>query len=85
MPKRFIKTVILTGLFVGTTDLVSAYVDQLIRTGKYASGMLKYIAGGALGLEASMSGGNGVAFLGLFFHYFIAMSFTLLFSCSFPV
>lgn len=81
---RFFKTVLLTGLFVGTTDLVAAYVTQLIKTGKFADKMLYYIAGGALGLETSMKGGNGVAFLGLFFHYFIAFAFTLFFFLVFP-
>jgi hypothetical protein len=76
---RFLKAVLLTGLFVGTTDLVSAYITQWIKTGKFAEKMLNYIAGGALGLENSIPGGNGVALLGLFFHYFIAFSFTLLF------
>jgi hypothetical protein len=80
----FTKTVILTGLLAGTLDLFSAYISQWIKTGAYSAGMLKYIAGGALGLETSMKGGNGVAFLGLFFHYFIAMSFTVLFFLVFP-
>ena len=81
---RFIKTVLLTGVFVGTTDLVAAYVTQWIKTGKFADRMLHYIAGGALGLETSMKGGNAVAFLGLFFHYFIAFAFTLFFFLVFP-
>ena len=81
---RFFKTVLLTGLFVGTTDLVAAYVTHLIYTGQFADRMLKYIAGGALGLETSMKGGNAVAFLGLFFHYFIAFAFTLFFFLVFP-
>jgi hypothetical protein len=81
---RFFKTVLLTGLFVGTTDLVAAYVTQWIKTGKYADRMLHYIAGGALGLDESMQGGNWVALLGLFFHYFIAFSFTLFFFWVFP-
>jgi hypothetical protein len=81
---RFLKTVLLTGLLVGTTDLTYAYVSQWIKTGKYAEKMLNYIAGGALGLEQSIPGGNGVALLGLFFHYFIAFSFTLLFFLLLP-
>lgn len=82
--KTFSKTVLLTGLFVGTTDLVAAYIDQWVKTGKFAGRMLHYIAGGALGLETSMKGGNGVAFLGLFFHYFIAFAFTLFLFLVFP-
>ena len=81
---RFFKTVLLTGLFVGTTDLIAAYVTQWIKTGNFSEKMLLYIAGGALGLETSMQGGNGVAFLGLIFHYFIAFSFTLFFFVIFP-
>ncbi|HEY3404440.1 MAG TPA: hypothetical protein VGK59_13720 [Ohtaekwangia sp.] len=81
---RFFKTVLLTGLFVGTTDLIAAYVTQWIKTGAFSEKMLLYIAGGALGLEASMQGGNGVAFLGLLFHYFIAFAFTLFFFIIFP-
>lgn len=81
---RFFKTVLLTGLFVGTTDLIAAFITQWIKTGQFADKLLHYIAGGALGLEAAMQGGNGVAFLGLLFHYFIAFSFTLLFFWAFP-
>lgn len=81
---RFFKSVLLTGLFVGTTDLIAAYVTQWIKTGNFADKMLHYIAGGALGLETAIAGGNGIAFLGLIFHYFIALSFTLLFFAIFP-
>jgi hypothetical protein len=84
MKKGFFKMVLLTGLFVGTTDLVAAYVSQLIKTGKFADKMLNYIAGGAIGLETSMNGGNWIQLMGLFFHYFIAFSFTLFFFLVFP-
>lgn len=76
--KSFWKSVLLTALFVGTTDLILAYSDQFIKTGKFADKMLFYIAGGALGLETSMQGGFWIGLLGLTFHYFIAFSFTLL-------
>jgi hypothetical protein len=77
--KSFWKTVLLTGLLVGTTDLIAAYIDQFVKTGKFADKMLYYIAGGALGLETSMQGGFAIGLLGLLFHYFIAFSFTVLF------
>jgi hypothetical protein len=80
----FFKTVLLTGLFVGLMDLISALVTQWVHTGKYADKMLNYIAGGALGLQTAMAGGNGVQLLGLFFHFFIAFSFTLFFFWIFP-
>jgi|SRR5882724_1565489 len=76
---KFLKTVLLTALFVGTTDLVSAFLTVYVKTGKWFPLLLNYIAGGVLGLDRSMKGGNAVALLGLFFHYFIAFSFTLFF------
>ena len=82
--KKFYKTVLLTGLFVGTTDLLSAYIGVTIRRGTFPKAMLLYIAGGAMGLKDSLQGGNWVALLGLFFHYFIAYSFTLFFFLIFP-
>jgi hypothetical protein len=81
---RFFKAVLLTGLFVGATDLVAAWVSQWIKTGNFAEKMFHYIAGGALGLEKSMKGGNWVALLGLFFHFFISYAFTLFFFLIFP-
>ena len=82
--KNFFKTALLTGLFVGTTDILMAFITSYIKSGNFAEKMFHYIAGGALGLEKSMQGGNGVAFLGLFFHYFIATAFTFFFFWIFP-
>jgi hypothetical protein len=81
---KFFKTVLLTGLFVGTTDILSAFTTIYIQSGKFPDKMFNYIAGGALGLPAALNGGAAVEFLGLFFHYFIAFSFTLLFFLLFP-
>src|SRR5580692_3454292 len=82
--KGFFKMVLLTGLFVGLMDLIWANLNQWIRTGKYADKMLNYIAAGALGVNTALAGGNGVQLLGLFFHFFIAFSFTLFFFWIFP-
>jgi hypothetical protein len=73
------KTILLTTLLAGTLDILSAYTTVYIRTGEISKKMFQYIAGGALGLETSMKGGWGVIALGVFFHYFIAFSFTLFF------
>jgi len=81
---KFFKTVLLTGLFVGTTDIVLAFTSAYIKSGKFAGKMFNYIAAGALGVPTALKGGNAAAFLGLFFHYFIAFSFTLLFFLVFP-
>jgi hypothetical protein len=81
---KFFKSVLLTGLFVGTTDIISAFINVYIKSGKFPDKMFNYIAGGALGLPAALNGGTPAAFLGLFFHYFIAFSFTLFFFVVFP-
>jgi hypothetical protein len=82
--KPFVKAVLTVTLITGTLDMIAAYVSQFIRTGKFAAKMFHYIAGGALGLERSMNGGFGVVLLGIFFHYFIAFSFTLFFFLLYP-
>ncbi|MCB0649329.1 MAG: hypothetical protein KDC49_21815 [Saprospiraceae bacterium] len=84
MGKAWIESVIITGLFVGTTDILLAFLSQYIKTGNFAEKMFLYIAGGATGLEQSMTGGFWTELLGLFFHYFIALSFTALFFYLYP-
>lgn len=78
------KTVLLTGLLAGTLDITSAYISVTVKSGKFPALMFNYIAGGALGLDTALKGGNAAAFLGLFFHYFIAMAFTVFFFLIFP-
>jgi len=75
----FFKRVLLTGLLAGILDLTYAYLDVYVRSGRFASKMFQYIAGGALGLPTSMKGGVPVMLLGVFFHFFVAFSFTLFF------
>jgi hypothetical protein len=81
---KFAKIVLLTGLFVAATDIMYAFVMAMIKTGHFPEKMFLYLAGGALGLEKSMQGGVGIELLGLFFHLFISMSFTLFFFLIFP-
>ena len=78
------KTMLLTGLFAGTLDIASAYISVTVKSGKFPAMMFNYLAGGALGLDAAMKGGQPAAFLGLFFHYFIAMAYTVFFFLIFP-
>jgi hypothetical protein len=77
--KPFIKRVLLTAALAGTLDILSAYTNVFIKTHHISKKMFNYIAGGALGLKDALSGGGGVVLLGVFFHYFIAFSFTLFF------
>jgi hypothetical protein len=78
------KTVLLTGLFVGTMDISYAYINATVQAGKFPARMFNYISGGVLGLDAGLHGGTPAAFLGLFFHYFIAMAYTVFFFLIFP-
>ena len=77
--KPFLKTVLLTGLFVGVTDIMAAHIHVWIQSGNFPTKVFQYIAGGALGLETSMKGGVGIALIGVFFHFFIAKFWTLFF------
>jgi len=77
--KPFIKRVLLTAALAGTLDILSAYANGFIHTHHLSRKMFNFIAGGALGLQSALSGGAGVVLLGVFFHYFIAFSFTLFF------
>jgi hypothetical protein len=72
-----------TGLIVGTLDIVSAFVDYYIATGKNPLAVLPYIASGAFG-DSALSGGAGMMIAGLFFHYIIAYSFTIFFFWLYP-
>lgn len=82
--KPLLKTVLLTGLLVGTTDIIAAHVSVWIQTGNFPTKVFQYIAGGALELETSMKGGLGIALLGMLFHYFIATSWTTFFFVIIP-
>ncbi len=77
--KPFFKAVLITTLIAGTLDILSAYVHVYILTHQVSKKMFNYIASGALGPENAMNGGWDVIVLGIFFHYFIAFSFTLFF------
>lgn len=81
---RFWKAVLLTTLVAGTMDIIAAHVDQTIRTGAFPVRMFYIIAAGAIGLKSALSGGPGIILLGVFIHYFISFSFTLLFFLLYP-
>lgn len=73
------KRLLITGLIAGTLDILSAYVSIFIQSGHISRRMFQYIAGGALGLKNTLNGGVPIILLGIFFHYFIAFSFTIFF------
>jgi hypothetical protein len=78
-----VKTIVLTGLLVGSLDIITALTDYYISTGKDPVIVLKYVASGAFGKRA-FAGGTGMALAGLFFHFVIAFSFTVFFFWIYP-
>lgn len=67
--------IFLSGLLVGSLDILAAFGDYYIATGKGPEGVLKYIASGVFGMKA-IKGGAGMIFLGLLFHFMIALCFS---------
>ena len=74
------RTIILTGLLAGTLDAVAAIVVSQASP----AAVFKYIASGAFGAGKAFSGGDIMIVWGVIFHYFIALSWTLLFFFIYP-
>lgn len=64
------------GFLVGSLDIIAAFIDYYIATGKGPSGVLKFIASGVFDIDA-FSGGTGMLLAGLLFHFTIAFAFTV--------
>jgi uncharacterized membrane protein YagU involved in acid resistance len=73
-----IKIILLSGLLVGTLDIIAACTSFYITTGKNPVGVLNYVASGIIGNDA-FAGATAIALLGLLCHYIIALSFTFFF------
>lgn len=71
--------IVKAGLLVGTLDILAAFLNFFIQTGKNPIVILRYIAAAAFG-KSAMTGGAIMAFYGLLFHYLIAFAFTVLFA-----
>ena len=79
-----LKPVLLTGLIAGALDLIGACVAFMIdNNGKFPNKILEFIARGVFGKDA-MAGGTTMKLWGLFFHFFIGMSFTLFYFFIYP-
>ena len=68
---------------MGTLDILSAFVDVYISTGKNPIIVLPFIASGLFG-KSVLTGGAGIMVLGLLFHYLIAFTFTIFFFWIYP-
>lgn len=74
-----IRLIVKAGLIVGTLDILAAFLNFYIQTGKNPTIVLKYIASAALG-KTAMYDPILVILLGLMFHFIIAFVFTVFFS-----
>jgi hypothetical protein len=71
------RALILTGLIVGTLDILSAFIIALSR-GSTVTRLLQFIASGLLGPQA-FQGGAATAVFGLALHFFIAFTLVAVF------
>ena len=74
---RAVRAIAVTGLIVGTMDIISAIIIALWRGGTVTR-LLQFIASGVLGPQA-FQGGTATAVLGLALHFFIAFSLVIVF------
>ena len=81
---KLLNQIIITGLIAGTLDILAACTQFYFKTCNSPLRVLEYIASGALGPDA-FTGGVGMALVGLFFHYIIAMSWTVLLFMAYPI
>lgn len=82
-PENTFKTVILAGLIAGSLDILSAFTDYYIRTGKGPEGVLRFIASGVFG-KAAFTDDSMMMWMGLLFHFIIAFAFTIVFFILYP-
>lgn len=74
--------ILLAGSIVGTLDILAATTQTLIYR-RNTMDMLKFIASGVFG-NAALAGGPAFSLYGLFFHYCIALGWTILFFLVYP-
>jgi hypothetical protein len=80
--KSLASAIIVAGMVVGTLDLSAAIIQTIIMGGNPLK-MLQYIASGILGPD-SFKGGIKYSILGVFIHYCIAFSWTIIFYLLYP-
>ena len=77
------KAILFAWLTAGSLDILSAFVNFYLKTGKNPVRVLNYVASGVFGSSA-LTGGKAMAVWGLVFHYIIAFCFTLFFFFIYP-
>lgn len=80
---NFCKHVIITGFIAGVLDITGACLASYFSKGLVPGTVLKYVASGVFG-KAALEGGYGMMAWGLFFHFIIAYSCTVVFWGVYP-
>ncbi|HTL07173.1 MAG TPA: hypothetical protein VL307_02910, partial [Chitinophagaceae bacterium] len=73
------KTIFLSGLLVGSLDILSAFADVYLSSHSNPLKVLNYITSGIMGSDVISHGNAATMMAGLLLHYFIAFSFTVFF------
>jgi len=78
-----LKTILIAGFVAGLLDITAAMISYYLRTDQGPTRMFQGIASAAFGKEA-LTGGTGMAIMGLVFHFIIAYIFTIFFFIIYP-
>lgn len=78
-----IQTIIKTAFLAGTLDIITTCLRAYLMTGMMPAKLLRFIASGVFG-KAAFVGGNNMLVMGLFFHFIIAFSCTVVFFFLYP-
>ena len=78
MSRSLIVKALIAGLIAGSLDIIAAFIQTYIRSGKGPAVVLEFIASGAF-RRGAFTSETMLILLGLMFHFIIALSFTLFF------
>ncbi len=82
-PGEAVKIILIAGLLAGSLDILTAFINYYIKTGKGPEGVLRFIASGVFG-EDAFTAATAMIWLGLLFHFTIAFALTIFFFVVYP-
>ncbi len=77
------NNIITAGTIAGTLDILAAFADYYIETGKGPQDVLRFIASGVFG-KSAFTGTTVMIWSGLLFHFLIALIFTTIYFIIYP-
>jgi hypothetical protein len=78
-----LKPVIMAGLVVGTLDGIAASLHTFAKIGRGPEVVFRFVASGVMGPDA-FTGGTGMMWLGILFHYLVATGWSALYIALYP-